>query len=157
MINFVCVDSENSRNAGCTVQTIGCPSHEALSKFPKIYDKLLWTPGFKIALDLPDIIIRNRGMYQKMRMSLNCKTERKMENGPESYVTLWIMIPTPTGMHTSCFKLYVSSKKDGELIHVTNFDVPIPIHDYFFFTIEGPDDIMTIANFKGDLSIVSCE
>lgn len=162
MINFVCVDSENeSRSRSDTVcsHTVGCSSHSTtvVKKLPKVYDRLLWAPGFKLALDLPEFIIRNRSMYQKMRLALNCKTERKMDNGLERSITLWIIIPSPTGMHKSCFKIFISSKKDGELIHVTNFDVPVPIEDYFFVTVEGDDDILTVANFKGELSIVSCE
>lgn len=120
---------------------------------PVTFDKLIWTPGYKIVLDLPYFIqIKRKVPNLRMRMALNVKSERKEFIGLERYVTMVVLIPCTNAMHRSEFRIYVSSKKDGELVLSSNFDVPIPCTDYFFVVCEG-DDLTSMSDIKGDLTI----
>lgn len=133
---------------------LGFPDVNEKEFAPKVYDKLIWSPGYKLTLELPKQVKCKRQTHSVMRMVLNVKSDRKGEASCEKYLTFVVLIPRPNGFHRSEFRIYVSYKKDGELVLVSNFDVPIPTMDYFFVLCEG-DDLANVAYIKGDLTIIS--
>ncbi len=148
-------DMMQTTTVACSNET--CTSQNTVAFIPKTYDKLLWVPGYKLALDLPDCVKMKRqaALNQTMRLSINVKSDRKGEAGNEKSIHFVIIVPTVNGtMHRSIYRIYVSGKKDAELMMASNFDVPIPSTDYFFVTCEG-EDISNIANIKGELTITS--
>lgn len=124
---------------------------------PIVFDKLIWKPGYKLALDIPEDIYRlyNPGGDISMSICLSVKTEKKTNDNISTSFNVHIWIPIgPNKYEKNIAKIYISAKQGIELAMSTNFITSVPKDDYFFFFfIEGPDNISEIADIDGEICI----